>query len=63
MTETYAYGTIKGLVSEKEEIKYSNIKTIENMINFDDVIKEEAKEHNRTWPEISDQEKQIHSLI
>ena len=25
-TETYAYGTIKGLVSEKEEIKYSNIK-------------------------------------
>ena len=63
MTETYAYGTIKGLVSKKEEIKYSNIKTIENMINFDDVIKEEAKEHNRTWPEISDQKKQIHSLI
>ena len=43
LTETYAYGTIKGLVSEKEEIKYSNIKTIENMINFDGVIKEEAK--------------------
>ena len=24
------------------------------MINFDDVIKEETKEHNRNWPEIPD---------
>ena len=25
LIETYAYGTIKNLVSEKEEIKYNNI--------------------------------------
>ena len=46
------------------------------MINFDDVIKEETKEHNQNWPVIFDwpyrilitggavdQEKQIHYLI
>ena len=27
---------------------------IQKMINFDDVIKEEAKEHNPKWPEIPD---------
>ena len=35
--ETYAYGTSKDLVSEKEKIKCSNIvKTIQKMISFDD---------------------------
>ena len=29
-------------------------KTIQKMINFDDVMKEETKEHNLNWPEISD---------
>ena len=24
------------------------------MINFDDIVKEETKEHNRNWPEIPD---------
>ena len=28
--------------------------TIQDMINFDDVIKEETKEHNPNWPEILD---------
>ena len=53
--ETYAYGTIKDLVSEKEEIKCSNmIKQYKKMINFDDVTKENIKEHNPNWPEIPD---------
>ena len=29
-------------------------KTIQNMINFDDVIKEETKEHNPNWSRIPD---------
>ena len=29
-------------------------KTIQEMINFDDVIKEETKEHDPNWPQISD---------
>ena len=29
-------------------------KTIQKMINFDNVIKEETKEHNPNWPEIPD---------
>ena len=33
--ETYAYGTSKDLLSGKEEIKCN--KTIQKMINFDDV--------------------------
>ena len=42
--ETYAYGTIKDLVSEKEEIKCSNIiKRYKKMINFDDVTKQSIK--------------------
>ena len=43
--ETYAYGTSKDLVSEKEGIKCNN-KTIQKMINFDGIIKENIKEHN-----------------
>ena len=54
-TETYAYGTSKDLVSDKEEIKCNNIiKPYKKMINFDDVIKEETKEHNPNWPQIPD---------
>ena len=33
---------------------YKYNKTIQDMINFDDVIKEETKEHNPNWPEILD---------
>ena len=29
-------------------------KTIQEMINFDDVIKEETKEHDPNWSQISD---------
>ena len=43
---TYAHGTNKDLVSEKEVIKCSNIKNDTKMITFDNVIKENIKEHN-----------------
>ena len=48
--ETYAYGTSKDLISEKEEIKYNNI--IKRY--FDDVVKENIKKRNPNWPEIPD---------
>ena len=48
--ETYAYGTGKDAVSGKEEIKCSNI--IKRNKRFDDVIKENIKEHNPNWPEM-----------
>ena len=48
LTETDVYRTGKVLVSKKEEIKCNNIMKREKMINFDDVIKENRKEH-RTW--------------
>ena len=41
--ETYAYGTSKDLVSDKEEINCNYNKTIQKMINFDDVVKENIK--------------------
>ena len=46
--ETYAYETIKDLVSEKEEIKCNYNKVMQKKkkkkkINFDDVIKENIK--------------------
>ena len=46
--ETYAYETIKDLVSEKEEIKCNYNKAVQKKkkkkkINFDDVIKENIK--------------------
>ena len=48
--EIYSYGTSKYLVDDKEKIKYNNIiKRYKKMINFDDVIKEETKEHNPNW--------------
>ena len=49
--ETYAYGTSKDLVSDKKEIIKKRYK---KKINFDDVIKEETKEHNPNWLEIPD---------
>ena len=45
LTETDVYRTGKVLVSKKEEIKCNNIMKREKMINFDDVIKENRKEH------------------
>ena len=51
---TYAFRTSKDLVSEKKEIKCNNILNDTKMINFDDVTKENIKEHNPNWPEIFD---------
>ena len=46
LIEAYAYGKSKVLVSEKEDIKCTNIiKRYKKMINFDDVTKENIKEH------------------
>ena len=50
--ETYAYGASKDLVSEKEEIKFNN--TTKQLKNFDDVAKENIKEHNSNWQQIPD---------
>ena len=44
--ETYAYRASKDLVSDKEEIKLTYNKTVQKMTNFDDVVKENIKEHN-----------------
>ena len=55
--ETYAYETSKDLLNAKEEIKCNNIikrLIIQKIINFDDVIKENIKGHNPSWPETSD---------
>ena len=50
--ETYAYGTSKDLVSEKEEIQCNNIIILhKKIINFDDITKENIKEHNPNWPQ------------
>ena len=50
--ETYGYGASKDLVSEKEEIKFNN--TTKQFKNFDDVAKENIKEHNSNWQQIPD---------
>ena len=44
----------KVLVSEKEEIKCSNIKNNIKMINFNNITKENIKEHNPIWQQIPD---------
>ena len=50
LIETYPYGTSKDLVIEKyNKIKQYN-KTIQKIIKFDDVTKENIKEHNPNWP-------------
>ena len=52
--ETYAYGTRKGLVSEKQPIKCKNIINDTKMINFDDVTEEKMKENNPNCSQIPD---------
>ena len=52
--KTYEYGTSKDLVSEKEEIKRNNIIKYTKMINFDDITKENTKDHNTNWSKILD---------
>ena len=42
----------KDLVCEKEGIGCIYNKTIQKMVNFDDVITKETKKHNPTWPQI-----------
>ena len=54
LIETYAYGTSKDLGCRKEEIKCNNNKAIQKMINFDDVTKENIKEHKPNWLQIAD---------
>ena len=44
--ETYAYRTSKDLESENEEIKCNNILKYTKMIKFENVTKENIKEHN-----------------
>ena len=48
--ETFPHGTRRDVVCKKAEIKFNNIM----MINFDDVTKENIKEHNPNWPQIPD---------
>ena len=50
--ETYAHGTNKVLVIGKEEMKCNNI--INDTQNFNDVAKENIKEHNPNLPQIPD---------
>ena len=52
--EIYASGTSTNLMGEKEEITNSNITKFTEIINFDDVTKENIKEHNRNWPQLPD---------
>ena len=44
----------KDLLSEKEEIKCNDIIKEYKMMNFNDVTKENIKEHNPNWPQILD---------
>ena len=50
--ETYSYGMNENLVCRKEEIKCNNI--IKQHKKFDYITKEDIKEHNQNWSEISD---------
>ena len=50
----------KDLVFKKDEIKFINIiKQHEKMITFDDVTKENIKEHNLNWSQIPDHKYRI----
>ena len=42
---------------------YQYGKTIQKMINFDNVIKEEIKEHNPSWPQILDHSYRIWIIV
>ena len=57
--ETYASGTRKNLVSKTEEIKCNNIMKQYKMINFDDVVKTNIKEHNLNWAQIRNHQYRI----
>ena len=46
--QKHTYRMSKNLVSEKDK-PYN--KTIQKVSNFDDVIKENMKQHNLNWPE------------
>ena len=50
--ETYAYERKRDLVCYKEDIKCNKMKRNWKMINFDDVTKENIKEHNPNWSRI-----------
>ena len=53
--ETYAYGTRKDIISEKEETKCNNrINQYKKLIKFDDVAKENIKQHNPNLLQIPD---------
>ena len=53
--QTYAYRASKDLMCKDEEFKCDIvIKQYKNMINFDDVTRENIKEHNLNWPQILD---------
>ena len=39
---------------KEKRLNVTNDKTIEEMINFDDVTKANIKEHNPNWPQILD---------
>ena len=52
--EAYVYGASKNLVSKKEEISCNNIIKRYQKDNFDDVTKENMKEHNPNWAQIPD---------
>ena len=44
----------KDLISERKEIKCNKLIKGNNMIKFDDVTKENKKEHNTNWLQILD---------
>ena len=51
--DSFAYGASNDLIKEKEEIKCNNI-IKQYKLYFDDVTKENIKEHNPNWPQIPD---------
>ena len=58
--ETYAYGTRKDIVSEKEETKCNNrINQYKKIIKFDDVAKKNIKQHNPNLLQIPDHPQRI----
>ena len=53
--KTYADGRSKDLASKQEEIKINKYnKTLQIMINFNDITKGNIKEHTLNWPQIPD---------
>ena len=55
LTETYAHGISKDVVSEKEEIEYNNIiKQCKKWLTLIMLQKNPIKKHNPNWPQIPD---------